>query len=68
MLTTQGKMQALVIGVLPLLLLVVLCWIDSAAMHLALSTAAGRAVLVLIVMLEVLGVVWLRAVLRGISA
>jgi hypothetical protein len=37
-------------------------------MHLALSTAAGRAVLVLIVMLEVLGVVWLRAVLRGISA
>jgi tight adherence protein B len=68
MLTTQGKMQALVIGVLPLLLLVVLYWIDSAAMHLALSTNAGRAVLVLIVMLEVLGVVWLRAVLRGISA
>ena len=68
MLTTQGKMQALVIGVLPLLLLVVLYWIDSAAMHHALSTNAGRAVLVLIVMLEVLGVVWLRAVLRGISA
>ena len=68
MLTTQGKMQALVIGVLPVLLLVVLCWIDSAAMHLALSTNAGRAVLFLIVMLEVLGVVWLRAVLRGISA
>lgn len=68
MLTTQGKMQAVVIGVLPVLLLVVLCWIDSAAMHLALSTNAGRAVLVLIVMLEVLGVVWLRAVLREISA
>ena len=67
MLTTQGKMQAVVIGVLPVLLLVVLCWIDSAAMHLALSTNAGRAVLVLIVMLEVLGVVWLRAVLREIS-
>ena len=68
MLTTQGKMQAVVIGVLPVLLLVVLCWIDSAAMHLALSTNAGRAVLVLIVLLEVLGVVWLRAVLREISA
>lgn len=68
MLTTQGKMQAVVIGVLPVLLLVVLCWIDSAAMHLALSTNAGRAVLVLIVMLEMLGVVWLRAVLREISA
>jgi len=68
MLTTQGKMQAVVIGVLPVLLLVVLWWIDSAAMHLALSTNAGRAVLVLIVMLEVLGVVWLRAVLREISA
>ena len=68
MLTTQGKMQAVVIGVLPVLLLVVLCWIDSAAMHLALSTNAGRAVLVLIVMLELLGVLWLRAVLREISA
>ena len=68
MLTTQGKMQAVVIGVLPVLLLLVLCWIDSAAMHLALSTNAGRAVLVLIVMLELLGVLWLRAVLREISA
>ena len=68
MLTTQGKMQALVIGVLPALLLTVLYWIDSAAMYLALSTSAGRGVLVLIVMLEILGVVWLRAILRGISA
>ena len=68
MLTTQGKMQALVIGVLPALLLAVLYWIDSAAMYLALSTSAGRGVLVLIVMLEILGVVWLRAILRGISA
>ena len=64
----QGKMQALVIGVLPALLLAVLYWIDSAAMYLALSTSAGRGVLVLIVMLEILGVVWLRAILRGISA
>ena len=68
MLTTQGKMQALIIGVLPIMLLMVLCWIDSAAMYLALSTSAGRLVLVLIVMLEVLGAVWLRAILRGISA
>jgi len=68
MLTTQGKLQALVIGVLPILLLMVLCWIDSAAMYLALSTSAGRLVLVLIAMLEVLGIVWLRAILRGISS
>ena len=67
MLTTQGKMQALVIGVLPILLLMVLCWIDSGVMYLALSTHAGKAVLALIAMLEAVGVLWLRAILREVS-
>lgn len=67
MLTTQGKMQAFVIGVLPILLLMVLCWIDSGVMYLALSTHAGKVVLALIAMLEAVGVLWLRAILREVS-
>jgi tight adherence protein B len=66
MLTTQGKMQAWVIGVLPLILLGVLCWLDPNAMQLAMSSGVGQVALVTIAVLELIGLVWLRAILRAV--
>ncbi|MBZ1349131.1 type II secretion system F family protein [Alcaligenaceae bacterium LF4-65] len=66
MLTTQGKMQAWVIGVLPLILLGVLCALDPNAMQLAMSNVIGQVVLVIIAVLELVGLLWLRAILRTV--
>jgi tight adherence protein B len=66
MLTTQGKMQAWVIGVLPLILLGVLCALDPNAMQLAMSNGIGQVVLVIIAVLELVGLLWLRAILRTV--
>jgi tight adherence protein B len=64
MLTSQGRMQAWVIGILPILLLIVLWWIDPVAMHSVLTTEVGKFVLLCIALLEFTGLLWLRSILR----
>ena len=64
MLTSQGRMQAWVIGMLPILLLIVLCWVDPLTMHSVMKTDAGQLVLLCVALLEVAGLLWLRSILR----
>jgi tight adherence protein B len=61
--TTQGKMQAWVMGALPVVLLLVLSQIDPLSVHLLHSTSAGQAVLATVFALECLGVYFLRRIL-----
>jgi tight adherence protein B len=61
--TTQGKMQAWIMGALPLVLLLVLSLVDPLSMHLLHSSAAGQVVLVTVFILECLGVYFLRRIL-----
>jgi tight adherence protein B len=61
--TTQGKMQAWVMGALPVVLLLVLGQIDPLSMHLLHSTSLGQAVLASVFILECLGVFALRRIL-----
>jgi tight adherence protein B len=61
--TTQGKMQAWIMGALPLVLLLVLSQIDPLSVHLLHSSAAGQAVLGTLFILECLGVYFLRRIL-----
>lgn len=66
MLTSQGRMQAWVIGILPIVLLIVLWWIDPLSMHAVLTTHAGKFVLLFIILLEIAGLLWLRTILRAV--
>lgn len=66
MLTSQGRMQAWVIGILPILLLIVLWWIDPISMHSVLTTQVGKVVLLFITLLEIAGLLWLRSILRAV--
>ena len=61
--TTQGKMQAWVMGALPVVLLLVLSQIDPLSVHLLHSTTEGQAVLATVFTLECLGVYFLRRIL-----
>ncbi len=61
--TTQGKMQAWVMGALPIVLLLVLGQIDPLSVHLLHSTSVGQAVLATVCILECLGVFALRRIL-----
>ncbi len=61
--TTQGKMQAWVMGALPAVLLLVLSQIDPQSMYLLHSTSVGQAVLATVFILECLGVYFLRRIL-----
>ncbi len=61
--TTQGKMQAWVMGALPVVLLLVLSQIDPLSVHLLHSTSVGQAVLATVFALECLGVYFLRRIL-----
>jgi tight adherence protein B len=67
MLTSQGRMQAWVIGMLPILLLIVLWWIDPVAMHAVLTSEGGTFVLLCITLLEIAGLLWLRSILRAVA-
>jgi len=67
MLTSQGRMQAWVIGLLPIFLLFVLCWMDPVAMHSAITTEAGQFVLLCVAVLEVAGLLWLRSIMRMVT-
>lgn len=66
MLTSQGRMQAWVIGILPILLLIVLWWIDPLSMHSVVTTQVGKFVLLCITLLEIAGLLWLRSILRAV--
>lgn len=59
-LTSQGKLQALIVGLLPVVLLLILLHMEPAEMSLLFSTRAGLATLVSMAVLEVLGVYVIR--------
>ena len=61
-LTSQGKLQAIVVGALPLLLIFVLNKMEPQAMGLMFRTQAGWATLVVIGLLEFFGVVIIRKI------
>jgi len=61
--TTQGKMQAWIIGLLPLVLLLVLSQIDPSSTRLMFESGVGRSVLLLVLVLESLGIYCLRRIL-----
>jgi tight adherence protein B len=61
-LTSQGKLQAWVVGALPLLLIVVLNKMEPAAMELMFTTRAGWATLICIALLEFFGVMIIRKI------
>ena len=61
--TTQGKMQAWIMGALPLVLLLVLSQVDPISIHLLHSTSVGWGVIATVITLECLGVIFLRRIL-----
>ena len=61
--TTQGKMQAWIMGALPVVLLLVLSQVDPLSVHLLHSSSMGQAVLATVFALECLGVYFLRRIL-----
>jgi tight adherence protein B len=61
-LTSQGRLQAWVVGALPIVLLLVLQRMEPAAMALLWSTPAGWACLGLIAFLEVMGIYLIRRI------
>lgn len=62
-LTAQGKMQAWVMGALPLVLLGALSQIDPASVELMFLSQTGQMMLGLVLVLECLGIYWLRRIL-----
>lgn len=63
-LTSQGRLQGVIVGALPLLLMLALTLMDSAAMQLLWRRPAGWAALALILCLEVCGFVMIRRIVR----
>jgi tight adherence protein B len=63
-LTSQGRLQGLVVGALPLLLAGVLSVMEPAAMHAMVSTPAGWAAMAVIAALEVAGFVMIRRIVN----
>jgi tight adherence protein B len=63
-LTAQGKMQAWIMGALPLLLLVALSLIDPDSVQLMFLSHTGQCMLGVVLLLEVLGIIWLRRILK----
>ena len=61
-LTSQGKLQAIVVGALPLLLIAVLQRMEPQAMGLLFTTSAGWATLAVIVLLELAGIATIRRI------
>ena len=61
-LTSQGKLQAIVVGALPLVLMYALNKLEPQAMNLMFTTSAGYATLVVIFLLELFGVIIIRKI------
>lgn len=62
-LTAQGKMQAWVMGALPIVLLAALSQIDPVSVELMFLSQTGQLLLGAVVLLECVGVFWLRRIL-----
>lgn len=62
-LTSQGKMQAWVMGALPIVLLAVLSQIDPISVEQMFVSRTGQFMLGMVLLLECLGVYWLRRIL-----
>ena len=62
--TAQGRLQARVVGALPLLLVVVLYRLEPEAMQKLWTTAVGWAVLTVVVLLELVGLWLIRKIVR----
>ena len=63
-LTAQGRLQARIVGLLPVVLLVVMTRMEPHAMSLMYSTPQGWATLVVLVVLELVGALLLRRLVR----
>ena len=61
-LTAQGKLQAWIVGALPLVLMFVLAKMEPEAMNLLWTTRIGYAAIILIVLLEFFGVLLIRKI------
>jgi tight adherence protein B len=61
-LTAQGKLQAIVVGALPLLLVFVLAQMEPEAMSLLWNTRIGWATITIVVLLETFGIVLIRKI------
>ena len=62
-LTAQGKLQAWVVGLLPVLLMLVLDWMEPAAMAMLWHTRIGWATLCIIGLLEITGIYVIRKII-----
>jgi len=62
-LTAQGKMQAWVMGALPLVLLAALSQIDPTSVEMMFFSQTGQLMLGVVLLLECLGIFWLRRIL-----
>jgi tight adherence protein B len=63
-LTSQGRLQGVIVGALPLLLMAALTAMDRGAMALLWSRPAGWAALVVLACLEICGFVMIRRIVR----
>ncbi len=63
-LTAQGRLQSWVMVALPLVLAGALSWMDGASMEPLWMTSTGHLVLALILGLEVVGLIWIRRLIR----
>lgn len=63
-LTAQGRVQGVVVGLLPLFLIVILSFMEPAAMRALYSTAPGLACMAVIVTLEISGFLMIRRIVR----
>lgn len=63
-LTAQGRLQGIVVGAMPILLLMAMSLIDPKMMTAFFGSAAGIALLVLVVVLEIAGALLIRKLIR----
>ncbi|MBK6675001.1 MAG: type II secretion system F family protein [Proteobacteria bacterium] len=63
-LTAQGRLQGVVVGVLPLLLAAVLCVMEPAAMGAMVTTPIGWAAMALVLVLEIAGFAMIRRIVN----
>lgn len=63
-LTAQGKMQAWVVGLMPVLLIIALNKMEPAAMSQLWTTTVGYIALAVIVILEILGIIFIRKIVN----
>lgn len=63
-LTAQGRLQARIVGLLPLVLLAVMLRMEPSAMRLLYTTPQGWAALLVLAVLETSGALWLRRLVR----